>query len=269
MVLDAWNGYHSLPLLPAARDTPTFITEWGQYRYRQAPQGFHGSEDGYTRRFDDIKVAMVRKSRCIDGSLLWDNSIESFCSGTLSTTSTCVNKGIVFNPDKFHFTEMEVEFAGFPVTANGVKPTKKMTGAILHFPTRTCITGIRSWFGLMNQVSYAFSQAEVMAPSRELQRTKKQKLYWDETLERLFRESKWVILQRIEKGVKTFEINRTTFLATDYCKIGICYFFLIPKATALARLTWIAGMTTGSAFWPGPALPMIRNCVTRQLREKP
>lgn len=28
-VLDAWNGYHSLPLSPKAREATTFITEWG------------------------------------------------------------------------------------------------------------------------------------------------------------------------------------------------------------------------------------------------
>ena len=47
-VLDAWNGYHSLPLSPAARDATRFITEWGHYWYLRAPQVFHASGDGYT-----------------------------------------------------------------------------------------------------------------------------------------------------------------------------------------------------------------------------
>ena len=32
-VLYAWNRYHSLQLSSTARDTTTFITEWGRYRY--------------------------------------------------------------------------------------------------------------------------------------------------------------------------------------------------------------------------------------------
>ena len=244
-VLDAWNGYHSLPLSPAARDATTFITEWGRYRYCRAPQGFHGSGDGYTRRFDDITVGMTRKTRCIDDSLLWDDSVESSFWHTVDYISHCADKGIVFNPDKFHFAEMEVEFAGFLVTANGVKPTKRMTEAILHFPTPTSITGVRSWFGLVNQVSYAFSQAEVMAPFRELLRTKDRKFYWDGTLERLFQESKRVIVERIENGVKTFEINRTTGLATDYSKIGISY-FLFQKH---CRCPGESDMSCGDGHW--------------------
>lgn len=62
----------------------------------------------------------------------------------------------------------------------------------------------------MNQVSYEFSEAEMMAPFRELLRSKNRRFYWDETLEQFFEESKRVIVREIVDGVKTFEINKTT-----------------------------------------------------------
>lgn len=86
------------------------------------------------------------------------------------------------------------------VTAHGIKPTKKLTEAILNFLTPTNITGIRSWFGLVNQVSFAFSQAEIMAPFRELLRTKDRKFYWDTTLDKFIKESKLNIVQKIKRG---------------------------------------------------------------------
>ena len=46
----------------------------------------------------------------------------------------------------------------------------------------------------------------------------------DETLERLFQESKRMIVGKIEKGFRTFEMNRATGLATDNSKTGISYF---------------------------------------------
>ena len=36
--------------------------------------------------------------------------------------------GVIFSPEKFHFAENEVEFAGLLKTTGGMKPTKKMTG---------------------------------------------------------------------------------------------------------------------------------------------
>ena len=188
---------------------------------------------------------MVRKTRCIDDSLLWDDSIESSFWHTIEYINHCANKGIVFNPDKFRFAEMEVEFAGFQVTANGVKPTKRMTETILNFPTPTNITGVRSWFGLVNQVSYAFSQAEVMDPFRELLRTKNRKFYWDETLEHIFQESKKTIVKRIEKGIQTFEMNRATGLATDYSKTVISYFLFQKHCKCEGELN----MSCGDGHW--------------------
>ena len=120
-VLGAWNRYHCLPLSSAVRNPTTLITEWSRYRYFRASQGFYGSGDGYTSWFDDVTVDINRKTRCIDDSLLWDDSIEFLFWHMVEYISHCAYKGILFNPDKFHFAEREVEFAGFLVTDNGVK----------------------------------------------------------------------------------------------------------------------------------------------------
>ena len=53
-IFDAWNGYHSIPLHTEDRHLTTFITPWGRYRYRVAPQGYIASGDGYSRRYDEI-----------------------------------------------------------------------------------------------------------------------------------------------------------------------------------------------------------------------
>ena len=219
-VLDAWNGYHSVLLSPDARDATTFITEWGRYRYLRAPQGFHASNDGYTKRFDDITQDFPRVARCVDDSILWDGDIASSFWHTVKYIRLCANNGVVFNPAKFHFAKETVEFAGFDVTLTGYKPTQKLLKAIGAFPSPTNITGVRSWFGLVNQVSYAFAQAPITAPFRDLLKHNS-KFYWDDTLEKLFHQSKQEVLRSIYDGVKTFETNRPTCLATDWSKTGL------------------------------------------------
>ena len=59
---------------------------------------------------------------------------------------------------------------------------------------------------------------------QELQKTKKQKFYWDDTLDKIFEESKLKIIKEIENGVKTFKVNRPTYLSTDFSRTGIGYF---------------------------------------------
>ena len=219
-VLDAWNGYHSVPLSPEARDATTFITEWGRYRYLRAPQGFHASSDGYTKRFDDITSGFPRVARCIDDSLLWDDDISKSFWHTISYIQLCSENSIVFNPKKFRFAEDTLEFAGFDVTDTGFRPPEKLLENIKNFPAPTTITGVRSWFGLVNQISYTFAQAPIMSSFRELL-SKRGPFYWNDSLETVFQESKQQIIKSIEKGVSTFEVNRPTWLATDWSKSGI------------------------------------------------
>ena len=60
-VCDAWNGYHSIPIKEDNRDLTTFITPWGRYRYRTAPQGYLATGDAYTRRYDEISEIPNKK----------------------------------------------------------------------------------------------------------------------------------------------------------------------------------------------------------------
>lgn len=219
-VLDAWNGYHSVPLSTEARDATTFITEWGRFRYLRAPQGFHASGDGYTKRFDDITRDYPRVTRIVDDSLLWDDDLAAAFWHTVNYIKLCGDNGIVFKPSKFKFAMEEVEYAGFDLTLDGYKPTEKFLHAIKTFPTPTNLTSIRSWFGLINQVAYAFAQAPIMEPFRELLKHNS-KFYWDDSLDRLFKDSKHEILEKIKDGVKTFQLGKETCLTTDWSKTGI------------------------------------------------
>ena len=120
-VFDAWNGYHSVALHPDDRHYTTFITPWGRYRYKTAPQGYISSGDGYTRRYDEI-VSDVPQKKCVDDTLLWADTIKEACNWL----TLCGLHGITLNPLKFQFASPSVEFAGFEITADSVKPCQKI-----------------------------------------------------------------------------------------------------------------------------------------------
>ena len=163
--------------------------------------GFHASGDAYTRRYDDITVDEPRVIRCIDDSLIWDGaeSIEDCFWHAFDYIKICADNGVIFNKEKFQFAQDEVEFAGFMITRHGVKPPKRIVAAIEAFPTPRNITDIRSWFGLINQVAYAFSQMAMMAPFRELLASKKRTLFWDSTMDKLFEMSKKEVITSFTK----------------------------------------------------------------------
>ena len=161
-VLDAWNGYHSVYLDPMCRDLTTFITPWGRYRYRTTPQGYLAAGDAYTERFDRIIADVQNKTKCVDDTVLWAKNVEDCFHRTCQFLTLCSRNGIIFNKEKFQFCKDEVEFAGFLIGKDYVKPSPKILESIKNFPVPKTISDIRGWFGLVNQVSPFFASRPVM-----------------------------------------------------------------------------------------------------------
>ena len=65
---------------------------------------------------------------------------------------------MVFSAKKFVFGAEEVEYAGFSVGKDSIQPTKKYLQNIRDFPIPKNISDVRSWFGLINQVAFAFAE---------------------------------------------------------------------------------------------------------------
>ena len=219
-LFDAWNGYHALPLTEKAKNALMFITEFGRYRPITAPQGFHGSGDGYTKRTDDIIAGFPRKTKCVDDSLLWDPTIEEAFWHAVDFIILCNSNGIIFNLPKFRFAEEELDFAGFTCTMDGLKPTKQMISSLEGFPVPKNRTDLKSFFGLVQFVSYVFSQSKQLAPFRDLLK-KSSEWYWDNSLAEIFSNCKKMIVDQVIDGVKTFQVNQPCALWTDWSKEGV------------------------------------------------
>ena len=192
-VLDAWNGFHSIPLRPVDRHLTQFLTPWGRYWYKVAPQGYLASGDAYTARYDEIVRDFGPLKKLVDDTCLWSNTLEGIFIKTCKYLTLCSSKGIVFNMEKFQFGSKIVDFVGFTVTEDSVNPSSKYLSAIRDFPKPADITGMRSYFGLVNQVAYTFSNSDAMLPFRHLLKPG-ETFIWDESLEEAFKRSKKVIL---------------------------------------------------------------------------
>ena len=159
-------------------------------------------------------------------TLYYGQTIEESFFQAANWLDVCGRNGITLNPDKFVFCRAEVEFAGFTITMDNVRPCKKYLNAIRDFPTPRSITDVRSWFGLINQVSYAFSMAEKMLPFRQLLKQEKP-FAWDKQLHQAFEDAKNIIIAEIE-DVRIFDKKKPTCIATDWSKEGIG-FWLFQK----------------------------------------
>ena len=221
-VTDAWNGYHSIEILASDRHKTTFLTEQGRYRYRRVPMGFLASQDAYSERYDRIIADVPRKSKVVDDTVLWDDDIRTHWSRVLDYLELTGRNGMVLNPTKFQFCSKDVDFAGFHITASGVKPLRKYLDAIAAFPRPKTITDVRAWFGLVNQVSCYSKTTAMMIPFKHLL-SPKVPFRWTPELEDAFRLSKEAIVREIEEGVEIFDPRRRTCLSPDWSQTGVGY----------------------------------------------
>ena len=234
--LDAWEGFSQVPLRESDWPLTTFITPWGRYRYRVATQGSNIAGDGYTHRFDKVTADVVDVRRQIDDSALFKPTIDEMFTHTASYLTLCGSHGIIQNPDKFQFCKKEVDWAGFRLGPEGVKPLPKHTDAVRSFPVPENVTDLRSFMQLVNQVSHFYAAQPKLLPFRELLK-KNTTWYWDETLTTLFTNTKEIIASEIERGIKSFSLNKPVALLTDWSKTGMGHVLTQKHCTCSGPLT--------------------------------
>ena len=217
MVSMAWScaslTYILLPLLPP----------YGRWRYIRAPQGFVSSGDGYNRRFDAVLADFTNKERCVDDTCHYDLDLEEHWWRTIDLLITLAKAGTVLNPAKFQFAEKKVEFAGFRVSETSIEPLPKYLDTICEFPTPKNITDIRSWFGLVNQVSNYAQLRDLMAPFKPFL-SPRQPFPWSTEMDVAFKLSKEAIVSAICKGVEIFDATKRTCLRPDWSRQGVGYY---------------------------------------------
>ena len=217
------DGYHSVSLAEEHRHKTTFITEQGRVRYTRAPQGYGSSNDGYTIRTDNILAKCPGKpetqdyDKIVDDIILWSENLEQAFFRICNVLSHCNKSRMIFSPKKFQFAKEEVEYAGFVVGNDTIRPTDNYLQAIADFPPPKGMSDIRSWYGLVNQVAYSFCKTTVMQPFRELLKPST-KFEWNEQLQEAFVKSKDEIILLVKHGVKQFQPEKVTCLFTDFSK---------------------------------------------------
>ena len=125
---------------------------------------------------------------------------------TCAYLTLCSSNGIIFNKKNFIFGKEQVEFLGFEITKDSVRPSSTFLQVTQDFPQPRDITSIRSWVGLINQCAYAFSMTDVMKPFCDLLKPSTE-FIWTDELQEAFKKLKNLIIEVVKNGIMTFEMD--------------------------------------------------------------
>ena len=176
-------------------------------RYRVVPQGALSTGDCYTYWYDFVIRSILRVKKCVNDVLGWAETLEQLFFDTAFFLFHTNSFGIIQNLAKFTWGRRELEFLGFWMKEDGIKPTQDTIDAIDKFPRPSDITGVRSFYGLEEQVAFTFAKTELMQPFRKLL-VKNAAYSWDQSMQDAFVRAKSEISKLVSKGVSSFKVNQ-------------------------------------------------------------
>ena len=84
----------------------------------------------YTYRYYNIVEEFDNKALCVDDGCLWDKTTRDNFFRACKYLDKCGRNGVILNPKKFSFSRDTVDFCGYEVGPDYVKPSKKFFTAI-------------------------------------------------------------------------------------------------------------------------------------------
>ena len=149
--LDLNMGYYHIELTPNSSKLCTIILPWGKYEYIRLPMGLCNSPDIFQEKMSDLMTGLEFVRVYIDDLLVitkstWEDHLLKL-SKVFDRMSEC---GLKVNIKKSSFGQSQIEYLGYLITRNGVKPLPKKVAAILQLSPPKTKKQLRSFIGMLN-----------------------------------------------------------------------------------------------------------------------
>uniref|UniRef100_A0AB38Z1M6 Polyprotein n=1 Tax=Chuta errantivirus TaxID=3078401 RepID=A0AB38Z1M6_9VIRU len=148
--LDLNSGFHQIPMAESDIEKTAFSINNGKYEFVRLPFGLKNGPSIFQRVMDDVLRDHIG-TIChvyIDDIIVLGETFEQHLLNLETILNTLKNANFCIQPDKSEFCKKEVEFLGFIVTQNGLKPNPKKVEAIKNYPKPSNIKELRAFLGL-------------------------------------------------------------------------------------------------------------------------
>ncbi|XP_063635172.1 uncharacterized protein LOC134805908 [Cydia splendana] len=148
--LDLASGYHQIPIAENSREKTAFVTPDGLYEYNRVPFGLANAPAVFQRAIHKVlsksKVSYV--VIYMDDILIPSKSFEEGLERLKEVLGLLKEAGFTLKMEKCHFFQEKIDFLGFEIDQDGIRPGLSKTEAVAKFPTPTNQHEIRRFLGL-------------------------------------------------------------------------------------------------------------------------
>ena len=146
--IDLNMGYYTIRLDPDASKICTLILPWGKYSYKRLPMGIACSPDIFQAKMSELMAHLEYVRTYIDDLLVISNGNFDDHLHKLEEVLKRLQKAkLRVNAPKSTFGQQEVEYLGYILTRDGIKPHPNKVQAILAINPPTNVKELRSFLG--------------------------------------------------------------------------------------------------------------------------
>ena len=168
--LDLNMGYYTIRLDPRASEICTIIFPWGKYSYKRLPMGFGGSADIFQAQMMDLMASLEYVRAYIDDLLIITRgTLDDHIEKIEIVLARLRDAGLKVNAAKSFFCTHEIEYLGYILTREGIKPQNKTVQAILALNPPNNVKELRHFLGMVQYYRDMWvKRSEMLAPLSDL-----------------------------------------------------------------------------------------------------
>jgi hypothetical protein len=157
---------------PDASKICTIIFPWGKYSDKQLPMGIAGSPDIIQGKMSELMESLEYVRAYLDDFLCISRlSLEDHLEKLEEVLRQLHNAGLKVNAAESTFRALEIEYLGYVLTRDGIKPQSNKVQAILTIKLPTGVRQLRHFLGVLQYYRHLWARRSYMlAPLTSLVR---------------------------------------------------------------------------------------------------
>ena len=191
-MLDAYQGYHQVPLAREDQEKVSFVTADDTYCYNVMPFGLKNAGATYQRLMNKVFKEQIGRNLevYVDDILIKSVRAADLFKDMEETFRTLRKYGVKLNPQKCLFGAKGGRFLGYIVTERGIEANPSKVKALQDMPPPRNTREVQRLTGRITTLSRFISKtADRSLPFFKILR-KAIKFHWDEECDRAFEELK-------------------------------------------------------------------------------
>jgi predicted aspartyl protease len=149
--LDLTSGFYQLELDEESRPLTAFtVPGRGRFSWKVSTMGLKTSPGAFSRLMEFVMQPVEKSVTYMDDVILAGETVEQLMETVDQALKQLRKYNLKLNLDKCIFGAMEVDYLGYRISAEGIRPGAEKTAAIKSFPTPSTVQEVRRFVGLAN-----------------------------------------------------------------------------------------------------------------------